>query len=126
MMRAIKSKGMSPELAVRRLAYGMGYRYKLHDHSLPGRPDMVFPGRRKVVFIHGCFWHRHRDGRCRLAHQPRSNLDYWNSKLASNKIRDAAHRKALRAAGWKVLIIWECEVETANLGERLAAFLEGT
>src|SRR5579884_350821 len=110
MMGAIKSKDMSPELEVRRLLHGMGYRYRLHRHSMPGRPDMVFPGRRKVIFIHGCFWHQHEELSCKLAHAPRSNLGYWQAKLERNKARDVSHGDKLRADGWDVLTIWECEV----------------
>jgi DNA mismatch endonuclease (patch repair protein) len=120
MMRAIKSKNMSPELAVRRLVHSMGYRYRLHRHSLPGRPDMVFPGRHKVIFVNGCFWHQH--AKCKLAHKPQSNLDYWKPKLERNTARDAAHVKALTEAGWDVLIVWECEVEASDLSERLGKF----
>jgi DNA mismatch endonuclease (patch repair protein) len=123
MMRAIRSKDMSPELAVRRLVHRMGYRYRLHDHSLPGRADIVFPGRRKIIFVHGCFWHQHQNGRCRLVHKPLSNLVYWQPKLERNKTRDAAHCEALKAAGWDVLIVWECEVEEDTLADRLAGFL---
>ncbi|MDR3425522.1 MAG: DNA mismatch endonuclease Vsr [Alphaproteobacteria bacterium] len=104
-MRRIKSKGMKPELAVRRLAHGLGYRYRLHRKNLPGKPDLVFGPRRKVIFVHGCFWHGHdcRDGRV-----PSSNQDYWLPKLARNKERDVANIAALEAAGWRVLVIWEC------------------
>jgi len=123
MMRANRSKDMSPELTVRRMVHRMGYRYRLHRHSLPGRPDMVFPGRRKVIFVHGCFWHQHRNRRCRLVHKPLSNLAYWQPKLERNTTRDAAHRKALKKAGWSVLVVWECEVGEERLADRLADFL---
>ena len=122
-MRAIRSKDMKPELAVRRLVHSMGYRYRLHRHGLPGRPDLVFSGRRKVIFVHGCFWRQHR--RCRLAHVPRSNLDYWQPKLARTKGRDKKTRAALKASGWDVLVIWECEVSAdATLAVRVRNFLE--
>jgi DNA mismatch endonuclease (patch repair protein) len=124
MMRAIRSKDMKPELAVRRLVYRMGYRYRLHRHSLPGRPDIVFPGRRKVIFVHGCFWHQHQNGRCKLAHIPRSNLDYWNAKLERNKKRDVANCEALRLAGWDTFIVWECEIAKDGLRQRLEQFLK--
>jgi len=124
-MRAIRSKGMKPELAVRRLAHAMGYRYRLHRHDLPGRPDMVFPGRRKVIFVHGCFWHQHPDPDCKLAHRPRSNLEYWGPKLRRNQERDSAHRERLAELGWDVLVIWECEVKAGDgLAERIREFLE--
>ena len=109
-MRAIRSKGMKPELAVRRLVHAMGYRYRLHRHELPGRPDMVFPGRRKVIFVHGCFWHQHPD--CKLAHRPRSNLEYWGPKLHRNQERDSEHRARLAELGWDVLVIWEVRKST--------------
>ena len=109
-MRRIRSKGTKPELAVRRLVHGLGYRYRLHRHDLPGRPDMVFPGRRKVVFVHGCFWHQHDDAACKLAHRPRSNLGYWGPKLARNRERDALHRVRLAELGWDVLVVWESQV----------------
>ena len=121
-MRAIRSKGMKPELAVRRLVHAMGYRYRLHRHELPGRPDMVFPGRRKVIFVHGCFWHQHPD--CKLAHRPRSNLEYWGPKLHRNQERDSEHRARLAELGWDVLVIWECEVDASDgLSDRICDFL---
>lgn len=124
-MRAIRSKGMKPELAVRRLVHAMGYRYRLHRHDLPGRPDMVFPGRRKIIFVHGCFWHQHPDLDCKLAHRPRSNLEYWGPKLQRNQERDSAHREQLAELGWDVLVIWECEIKAGNaLAERIREFLE--
>jgi DNA mismatch endonuclease (patch repair protein) len=123
MMRAIRSKDMKPELAVRRLIYGLGYRYRLHDHKLPGRPDMVFSSRRRVIFVHGCFWHQHDVG-CTLTHVPRSNLRYWRPKLDRNKARDLANCDALRSAGWGVLIVWECEVRNVRaLAKTVKRFL---
>lgn len=122
-MRRIASKGTKPELAVRRLVHGMGFRYRLHRHDLPGRPDLVFPGRRKVIFVHGCFWHQHPG--CKRAHRPQSNLDYWVPKLQRNQERDAAHRVRLGALGWDVFVVWECEVgTTVDLTYRIASFLE--
>lgn len=124
-MRAIRSKDMKPELAVRHLVHGMGYRYRLHRHDLPGRPDLVFPGRRKVIFVHGCFWHQHAEPGCKLAHAPRSNLDYWEPKLARTQERDKANRAALEDTGWNVLAIWECEVKAAGgLANRVRQFLD--
>lgn len=123
-MRAIRSKGMKPELEVRRLVHSMGYRYRLHRHDLPGRPDMVFASRRKVIFVHGCFWHQHPDPDCKLAHRPRSNLEYWDQKLRRNQERDLAHRARLVELGWDVLVIWECDLKSRNgLAERIRAFL---
>jgi len=125
-MSKIKSRGMKPEMAVRRLAHGLGYRYRLHRHDLPGRPDMVFPGRRKIIFVHGCFWHQHPDPECKLAHRPRSNSDYWGPKLRRNQERDTEHQLRLREIGWDVLVVWECEVKTdSRLSERITRFLNG-
>lgn len=107
-MRAIRSKGMKPELAVRRLVRSLGYGYRLHRNDLPGKPDLAFIGRTKVIFVHGCYWHQHRD--CREGRPPGSNLSYWGPKLARNVERDAANLEALQSAGWKTLVIWECEI----------------
>jgi len=125
-MRAIRSKGMKPELALRSLVHSLGYRFRLHGRYLPGKPDLVFAGRRKVIFMHGCFWHQHGSSFCRLNHQPRSNRSYWQAKLDKNKERDAAHCEALRAAGWDVLIVWECELRNARLEDRVTTFLSGS
>ena len=124
-MANIRSKGMKPELIVRRLTHSMGYRYRLHRKDLPGKPDLVFPARRKVIFVHGCFWHQHADPACKIARRPKSNLDYWLPKLQRNVERDAEHRDRLSALGWQVLVIWECEVKiAAGLLERIVEFLE--
>lgn len=124
-MANIRSKGMKPELIVRRLTHSMGYRYRLHRKDLPGKPDLVFPARRKVIFVHGCFWHQHADPACKIARRPKSNLDYWLPKLQRNVERDAEHRDRLSALGWQVLVIWECEVKiAAGLPERIVEFLE--
>jgi DNA mismatch endonuclease, patch repair protein len=123
-MRRIKSRGTKPELAVRRLVHCLGYRYRLHRKDLPGKPDLVFGPRRKVVFVHGCFWHCHGDPACLDGRAPRSNEDYWLPKLARNKVRDGASLAALEAAGWRVLVIWECEVRNVEaLKARLVAFI---
>jgi DNA mismatch endonuclease (patch repair protein) len=123
-MRRIKSKGMKPELAVRRLVHGLGYRYRLHRKGLPGKPDLDFGPRRRVIFVHGCFWHGHDEPACLDGRTPRSNERYWLPKLARNKERDAARMAALRASGWDVLVIWEWETrDIAALKSRLKAFL---
>ena len=112
-MQAVKSKDTAPELTVRRLAHGMGYRYRLHRKDLPGKPDMVFPGCRKVIFIHSCFWHGHE---CRRGNRiPEGNRDYWLKKIARNKERDQAAATALKALGWKVRIFWECEIKDQDM-----------
>ena len=124
-MRAIRSTGMKPEMAVRRLVHAMGYRYRLHRRDLPGNPDLVFAGRRKVIFVHGCFWHQHPDSECKAAHTPRSNTDYWGPKLARNVTRDRAVTKQLEELGWAVCTIWECQIKAvSDLRQQLQAFLE--
>lgn len=113
-MSRIRSKGMKPEMAVRRAAHRLGYRFRLHRRDLPGTPDLVFPSRRKVIFVHGCFWHHHPDPMCKAAHVPRSNTDYWGPKLTRNTARDAVARTELEGAGWQVLELWECRVRDAK------------
>lgn len=108
-MRAIRSKDMKPEMRVRRLAHAMGYRFRLHRKDLPGKPDLVFSSRRAVIFVHGCFWHQHASKECKIARQPKSNLDYWVPKLKRNIVRDMENQKALEAKGWRVMVIWECQ-----------------
>jgi DNA mismatch endonuclease (patch repair protein) len=121
-MSRIRGKDTKPEMIVRRLVYGLGYRYRLHRKDLPGAPDLVFPGRRKVIFVHGCFWHRH-DGCGRL---PKSRLDFWVPKLEANRLRDRRHRDALEALGWNVIVVWECEMkDRTRLAERIDSFLTG-
>ncbi len=122
-MRQIRSKDTKPELAVRRLVHRLGYRFRLHRRDLPGSPDLVFPGRRKVIFVHGCFWHQHPNPGCRDARAPRSNGDYWKPKLARTAVRDAEAEQELRTLGWDVLTIWECELNRDDLSDRLRAFL---
>ena len=122
MMGAIRGRDTAPELAVRRCAHRMGLRYRLHRKDLPGRPDLVLPRHRLVVFVHGCFWHRHE--RCRSASIPRSRTAFWKEKFAANVARDARQQAALKALGWRVLVIWECETrQEAILRRRLAAFI---
>jgi DNA mismatch endonuclease (patch repair protein) len=125
-MRRIKSKNMKPEMVVRSIAHGLGYRYRLHRRDLPGKPDLAFPARRKVIFVHGCFWHGHDDPACVDGRrQPKSNLDYWLPKLTRNRERDAAHAIALAGLGWSVLTVWECETrKTEALRQRIGGFLE--
>ena len=121
-MGKIRSKDSAPELVVRRIAFRLGYRYRLHTAKLPGKPDLVFPARRKVIFVHGCFWHQHKG--CREGRPPGSNTGYWAPKLKRNVERDADSEAQLRDAGWACLTIWECEIKDAStLARRLAAFL---
>ncbi len=124
LMSRIKSQDTKPEMAVRRLLHGMGYRYVLHDRRLPGRPDLVFPARRKVIFIHGCFWHGHWCGR---GFRPKKNADFWAAKIDGNAARDAHQLEALRAQRWRSLVVWECEARPGDmegLAARLVDFLE--
>lgn len=123
-MRAIRSINSQPEMIVRRLTHAMGYRFRIHRKDLPGKPDMVFPKRKAVIFVHGCFWHQHEDPNCKKSVLPKSNADYWQPKLIGNKIRDAANESALRKLGWEVLVIWECQVkDMESLKRQLKAFL---
>ena len=121
-MQRIRSKDTKPELLVRRLVYGMGYRYRLHRKDLPGNPDMVFPGRRKVIFVHGCFWHQHEA--CNHGHIPKSNKSYWIPKLERTKKRDAENVRKLSEIGWHTFVVWECEIKDIEvLKARLVLFL---
>ena len=126
-MRRIRSSGTAPEMAVRKAAHAMGYRYRLHLKGLPGKPDLVFRSRRKVVFVHGCFWHQHAEPGCRVVREPKSNQGYWSAKLERNRERDVEHERQLIEGGWQVLTIWECEVEADldRVTRRLQAFLDG-
>ena len=122
-MRAVKSRDTKPEMLTRRTVHGMGYRYRLHRKDLPGKPDLAFPSRRKAIFVHGCFWHGHD---CpHGSRKPKSNRDYWETKISRNRERDARSEAALKQDGWRVLTIWECEMkdETA-LKSQLRLFLE--
>jgi DNA mismatch endonuclease, patch repair protein len=105
-MRAIRSTNTSPEIRVRSLVHAMGYRFRLHSSALPGKPDLVFPRLRSIIFVHGCFWHQHV---CGDGHIPESRKTYWKTKLARNLYRDQIHIRKLRKLGWRVLTIWECQ-----------------
>jgi len=121
-MAAVHSKDTKPEMAVRRIVHGLGYRYRLHVANLPGKPDLVFPGRRKVIFVHGCFWHRHRD--CRYATLPKTRIDFWESKFAANVARDRKTGRELKELGWSVLTVWQCRLKDyPKLVKRLDDFL---
>ena len=124
-MRRIKSSNTAVELAVRRMIHGMGYRYRLHDRALPGTPDIVFRRRRKVIFVHGCFWHQHPAANCLDSRVPKSNTGYWGPKLARTQQRDAANQQTLSESGWKFLIVWECELrDAAALSARIKEYLD--
>jgi len=121
-MRRVKGVGTRPELAVRRLIWGLGGRYRLNRKDLPGKPDIVLPGRRLAIFVHGCFWHGH--DCARGARVPKTNRDYWVAKVARNRVRDVAALAALSAAAWRVETIWECELrDTAALEARARSWL---
>jgi DNA mismatch endonuclease (patch repair protein) len=122
-MALVRGKGTKPELLVRRLVHGMGYRYRLHRRDLPGTPDLVFPGRGKVIFINGCFWHRHMG--CALARLPKSRGEFWLPKLTANAERDARNVRALQQLGWSVLTIWECQLgDIDKLANEIRRFLD--
>ena len=124
-MRRIKSEGMRPEMVVRSIVHGMGFRYRLHRRDLTGKPDLVFSSRKKLIFVHGCFWHGHDDPDCVDGRRkPKSNLDYWLPKLARNQERDQTQCTKLAGLGWSVLVIWECETRNQSaLQIRLRQFL---
>jgi len=122
-MAQVKSKGMKPEMQVRRLLHSMGYRYRLHRKDLPGKPDLVFPSRRKVVFVNGCFWHFHSG--CPNVRIPATDRDYWVTKLESNRVRDERNVVLLEEKGWSVMTVWECQLQdTVSTTERLVTFLD--
>ncbi len=124
-MRRIRSKNMKPEVAVRRILHRLGYRFRLHAAGLPGNPDIIFRSRRKVIFVHGCFWHMHSSARCPIARIPKSNQAYWLPKLEKNRTRDKKTVRALRRKGWEVLTVWECELNyKSKLERRIIRFLE--
>jgi DNA mismatch endonuclease (patch repair protein) len=121
-MRAVKGRDTTPEMIVRRMVHAMGRRYRLHREDLPGKPDLTFPRLRKVIFVHGCFWHGH-DCK-RGARQPKENSEYWVKKISRNRARDVKSQEALKLMGWDVLVIWECELKDRDaLRDRLKTFL---
>ncbi|MFM9865606.1 MAG: very short patch repair endonuclease [Micropepsaceae bacterium] len=123
-MAAIRSKDMKPERIVRSLVHKLGYRFRLHRKDLPGKPDLVFPAKRKVIFVHGCFWHQHSKKSCADARLPKSNTSYWHQKLAANVARDRKAQTQLRQTGWAVLTIWECETALLiDIERRVRTFL---
>ena len=121
-MAAVKSKNTAPEMTVRRLLFAEGYRYRLHTRKLPGKPDLVFPAQRKAIFVHGCFWHGHRCSKERL---PKSNLDFWQAKIARNRQRDGENARAMKKLGWLVLVVWQCQLRhSARLLTQMMRFLD--
>jgi DNA mismatch endonuclease, patch repair protein len=123
-MRGNRSRNTRSEMIVRRLLFRLGYRYRIHYQSLPGHPDIAFPGRRKAVLVHGCFWHQHPSESCPLRSHPQSHLEYWEAKLRRNVERDIANQEKLRMAGWDIIVVWECEIrDTSKLTYRLQEFL---
>ena len=121
-MARVRGKDTRPEMALRRALHRLGYRYRLHSRTLPGRPDLVFPGRRKVIFVHGCFWHRHCG--CKLARLPKSRPEFWVPKLEGNALRDARNLRAVTEMGWDAFVLWECEVaRIGNHLDRITTFL---
>lgn len=123
-MSRIRSKDTKPELIVRRMVHGMGYRYRLHRRDLPGTPDLAFPSRRKAIFVHGCLWHQH--GECSTWRIPKSRQGFWIEKLNRNTERDGHNQSRLRTLGWDVLVVWECEIKDIEaLKGRIKDFLDG-
>ncbi|MDE0153240.1 MAG: very short patch repair endonuclease [Gammaproteobacteria bacterium] len=126
MMAKIRGRDTQPEIFVRRLLHRQGYRFRLYAKDLPGRPDIVFRSRRKVIFVHGCFWHRHEG--CKKASMPKTRIAYWRRKFEANRKRDSESVLALEEMGWKVMVIWGCEISSIgknDLLERVTAFLDG-
>src|SRR5271169_1910589 len=121
-MRAVKSTNTKPEIVVRRLVHALGYRFRLYRKDLPGSPDLVFPGRRKVIFVHGCFWHHH--PRCKEFRAPKSRVEFWRPKLAKNRKRDRQTTRDLHGLRWGVMVVWECELsDVKRASKRIRAFL---
>lgn len=124
-MQAVKSKNTSPELYVRRLLHAQGYRYRLHRNDLPGCPDLVFNGRKRIIFVNGCFWHGH--DCARGARVPKSNTEYWTAKVVRNRERDSAVRQRLEESGWRVMALWECELrDESRVLKQLTEFLSAS
>jgi|SRR5665213_107822 len=122
-MASIPSRNTNPEMIVRKTVHSLGYRYRLHQKSLPGTPDLTFLRKRKVIFVHGCFWHRHKG--CAKASTPTTRADFWQEKFDSNVARDRRVTKALKREGWKILVVWQCELKNSEaLARRIDAFLK--
>lgn len=120
-MRSVKSKNTRPEIIVRQIIYSLGFRYRLHRKDLPGSPDIVFPGRKKAIFVHGCFWHWHG---CKRSRMPKTNSEYWETKIQRNQERDKRNCTALADISWQTLVVWECELkDKSNLEKKLVQFI---
>ena len=123
-MARIRAKNTRPEITVRRLLHSLGYRYRLHRRDLPGTPDICFPGRKKVIFVHGCFWHRHEG--CRRTTTPKTRTSFWENKFTANMVRDRRNMSGLAEIGWEAIVVWECETaDLEALASRLVRFLDG-
>jgi DNA mismatch endonuclease, patch repair protein len=123
-MSRIRSRDTTPELIVRSVVHKLGYRFRLHQKSLPGQPDLVFKSKRKIIFVHGCFWHQHEDPNCKTTRKPKSNRGYWTAKLRRNVSRDREHATALSQQGWELLVLWECQLkDESQLGRTIREFL---
>lgn len=126
-MALIRGKDTKPELLVRKIARSLGHKFRLHAADLPGKPDIVFPRLRKVIFVHGCYWHRHPHRNCPLARLPKSKLRFWIPKLTENRRRDVRNVAKLRRQQWGVCVVWECQLKnTVSLARRIERFLEGS
>lgn len=124
LMSQVRGKDTKPELVVRRLVHSLGYRFRLHRRDLPGSPDLVFPSRRKVIFVHGCYWHRHD---CKKATTPKSNTAFWQKKFDDNVMRDNKNLRDLKALGWEAMVVWQCETETNELlAHMIGQFLDSS
>lgn len=122
-MSRIRGRDTKPEMIVRKAVHAMGYRFRLHQRNLPGKPDLVFPSRRKIIFVHGCFWHYHNCPAGRV--KPKTNSDFWAEKIKQNTERDCKHMAALKSLGWDVLVVWECQIrDKANTIKRITTFLD--
>lgn len=122
-MAAVKQKDTKPEMVVRRFLHRIGFRYRLHNSGLPGKPDLVLPRYKSVIFVHGCFWHGHTDVSCRLSRIPKSNIDFWKKKISINQTRDERIINELHALGWRVFVIWECQVNDESVLKTLVNLL---
>ncbi len=121
-MKSIKSKDSKPELKVRKLVYALGFRYRLHKKDLPGKPDLVFSKQKKIILVHGCFWHGHNCKRGKV--NPKTNANYWSTKISKNISRDKSNIRKLRSLGWKILIVWECKIKNLEqIESRISKFL---